>query len=203
MKNLPGLAILGLLLLIGISPGHAAPHTFFANLNGDNENPLIVTAGDGTAKIIFDDTAHTLSIDVTFVNLTSFPTAAHIHCCIGLPGNLGVATMSPSLTGFPIFTRHGAYSQVFDTTLASTFNTPFIDLNGGTVAGAEAALLAGLWSRQAYFNIHTTFQPGGEIGGFLTPFFVEPPILVPEPRTFGLLLLGLGALGVRGMRRSL
>jgi hypothetical protein len=42
-----------------------------------------------------------------------------------------------------------------------------VTANGGTTAGAEAALLAGLEAGQAYLNIHTTMFPGGEIRGFL------------------------------------
>ena len=41
----------------------------------------------------------------------------------------------------------------------------------------EAELLAGLW----YLNIHSTFRPGGEIRG---------QVIIPEPATLGLLLVG-------------
>jgi len=37
--------------------------------------------------------------------------------------------------------------------------------HGGTAAGAEAALVGGLAAGQAYFNIHTSPFPGGEIRG--------------------------------------
>jgi hypothetical protein len=60
------------------------------------------------------------------------------------------------------------------------------------VAGAEAALFAGMNSGTAYLNIHTNLFPAGEIRGFLT--------LVPEPG-LGLLLLGSGALLAFARRR--
>jgi hypothetical protein len=59
-------------------------------------------------------------------------------------------------------------------------------LHGDTAAGAEAALALGLANGEAYFNIHTTVVPGGEIRGFLHA--------VPEPRTLSLLGLALGML---------
>jgi len=56
-----------------------------------------------------------------------------------------------------------------------------------------------LQAGQAYFNIHTTFVPGGEIRGFLVP---EQTAGVSEPHA--LALLSLGALGMllRGRRRT-
>jgi CHRD domain len=38
---------------------------------------------------------------------------------------------------------------------------------GGTPAGAEAFLLAGLAAGEAYYNVHSTVFTGGEIRGFL------------------------------------
>jgi hypothetical protein len=84
----------------------------------------------------------------------------------------------------------GTYHQTFNTGLASTWNPTFVTAQG-SVAAAEAALAASLAAGTAYFNIHTSFAPGGEIRGFLT---------VPEPTT--ILLLGLGLMGLAGIRRT-
>jgi hypothetical protein len=67
-------------------------------------------------------------------------------------------------------------------------------LAAAELGGAEAALAAGLAADEAYFNIHTTAFPGGEILGFLTD--------VPEPGTFALLATGVLALALRRRARS-
>jgi hypothetical protein len=76
--------------------------------------------------------------------------------------------------------------------LASSYNPAFITAHGGTVAGAQAAFVAGLLSGQTYLNIHTTQFPGGEIRGQLQP--------VPEPAT--MLLLATGIFGAAGTLRK-
>ena len=51
--------------------------------------------------------------------------------------------------------------------MASSYNPAFITAHGGTVATAEAALIAGMVGGQSYLNIHTTGNPTGEIRGQL------------------------------------
>jgi hypothetical protein len=81
---------------------------------------------------------------------------------------------------------------LFDLTLTSSFNGSFVTANGGSAAGAESALAAGLASGQAYFNIHTSTYPGGEIRGFFAP--------VPIPAAVWLYVSGL--LGLIGVARG-
>lgn len=163
----------------------AAPIYFDATLSGAAENPPVVSPGFGTATVILDPVAHTLRVIVSFSDLVGTTTAAHVHCCTAPPNNVGVATQTPSFAGFPLGVTAGSYDSTFDTTLASTFNAAFLNNNGGTPAAAEAALLAGMLAGNAYFNVHTSFRPGGEIRGFLAQ-------RVPEPST--VLLVGLGML---------
>ncbi len=157
-----------------------APITYFAELTGPNESPPNASPGTGLAYVTIDTAAHTLGIHVAFSGLTGTVTAAHIHCCTATPlaGTVGVATMLPTFAGFPSGVTAGTYLNTFDTSLTSTFGSAFVTANGGTAAGAEAALAAGLAQGRAYFNIHTTQFPGGEIRGFLTP--------IPEPGTMAL-----------------
>lgn len=163
----------------------AAPIRFDAVLSGAAENPPVVSPGFGTATVILDPVAHTMRVIVSFSDLVGTTTVAHVHCCTAPPNNVGVATQTPTFLGFPAGVTAGTYDSTFDTTLASTFNASFLTNNGGTPAGAEAALLAGLLAGNAYFNLHTSFRPGGEIRGFLVQ-------RVPEPST--ILLVGVGML---------
>jgi hypothetical protein len=65
----------------------------------------------------------------------------------------------------------GTYDQTFSLSDSAFYNPAFV-MNpmfnpSGTIAGAEAALIAGLESQMTYFNIHTVNNPGGEIRGQL------------------------------------
>jgi hypothetical protein len=167
---------------------------FSTILLGANENPAVVTPGKGTALVTYDSAAHKLSVQATFSDLIGTTTVAHIHCCTDAPNNIGVATYPGTFPGFPVGVTSGSYSGQIDLTEATSFTTNFLNnFGGGTVAGAEAALIQGLYDGKAYFNIHTAFRPGGEIRGFLTP--------VPEPGAYSLGMLTLSALFAAYRRR--
>jgi hypothetical protein len=185
-----------IVLLWTAGPSQAVPITFVASLNGPSESPPNASPGTGSAIVVFDTVAHTLEVDVTFSGVLGTTTASHIHCCTAAPGvgTAGVATQTPSFTGFPLGVTSGTYTHTFDTSLTSTFNAPFVTANGGTAAGAEAALLAGALAGTEYLNIHTQVVPGGEIRGFLTR--------VPEPSSLALLGAGLAALAGTAWRRQ-
>jgi hypothetical protein len=78
-----------------------------------------------------------------------------------------VATTTPTFAGFPLGVTSGTYSTTLNLTQASSYNPAFITANGGTTAGAEAALAAGFANGTTYLNIHTSAFPGGEIRAFL------------------------------------
>lgn len=175
----------------------ATPILYSTSLSGAAESPPNASPGSGTAMVTYDPLAHTLALNAIFADLLGTTTAAHIHCCTATAGTgtVGVATPTPSFPGFPLGVTSGSYSHLFDLTDTASFNAAFVTANGGTAAGAEAALATGLASGSAYFNIHTSFVPSGEIRGFLTPSSV------PEPATLSLLGLGLGALVAAGRKR--
>ncbi len=145
----------------------AAVTTYSATLSGANESPANASPGSGSTTLFYDDAAHTLRVVVQFTGLTSGTTASHIHCCTAPPGNTGVATTTPTFPGFPLGVTTGTYDNTLDLTSASSWNAAFISSHGGTPAGAEAALAAGLAGGQAYLNVHTSNFPAGELRGFL------------------------------------
>jgi hypothetical protein len=177
-------------MLFGVSQVHAAPIVFTADLAPE----IGGTSGTGFVTVMLDPVAHTLQVDATFSNLTGVTTVAHIHCCVDPPGIVGVATYPTTFPGFPAGVTNGSYSSpLIDLTDSASFTAGFRNnFGGGTNAGAEAALLTGLLTGRAYFNIHTSFSSSGEIRGFLAP--------VPEPGVLTLLAVGLCATLSRGRR---
>ena len=190
---------IGFALLLGVPAVQA--QTFTTTLSGANENPPNATTGVGTAFVVLNTTAHTLRVNASFAGLAGNTTAAHIHCCVAPPGNVGVATTTPSFVGFPLGVTSGAFDQIYDMTQATTWNAPFIAANGGTPAGAEAALVAGIAAGQAYFNIHTGAFPAGEMRGFLALQLPAGEIPTLSEWMMGALALLLAAVAWVAMRK--
>jgi CHRD domain/PEP-CTERM motif len=186
--NLIGL-MFTVLVLFGVAK--ADQLTFTATLTGNQEVPPTGSPGTGNAVVTVDTVTNIMSVNVTFSGLVSPTMIAHIHCCQPPGVNAGVATTVPTFPGFPTGVLSGSYSQTFDLTNASSFNSAFVTAQGGTVASARAALITGMVNGLSYFNIHTATFGGGEIRGQLQ--------LVPEPTT--LLLLSTGVIGAVGAIR--
>jgi len=158
---------------IAPAASQAAPQAFVGFLLPGNESPPTNSSGTGTAIVILDPAANTMRVSVVFSGLTSGVTAAHIHCCQATPGanaNIGVATTTPTFTGFPSGVTSGTYDNTFDLLQASSYNPAFIAgalVPSHTAAGAATVLSNGIQNNLTYLNIHTTNNPGGEIRALL------------------------------------
>jgi len=173
---------------------HPATLTYLAVLSGPNESPVNASPGTGRGVITINTITNMMEVAVQFQGLTGTTTASHIHCCTAAPnsGTAGVATQTPSFSGFPLGVTSGSFDQFFDLTLAATYNAAFIPAGGVSVA--ESTFLAGIAAGDAYLNIHTTAFPSGEIRGFLVP--------TPEPVTFLMAGAVLAGLGIRRRSRA-
>jgi membrane-associated protease RseP (regulator of RpoE activity) len=201
MKHAAAELLLALLLVVIAPISQASIIVFTESLSGPQESPANASPGTGFATVTLNTTANFLRVVVTFTGLSGTTTASHIHCCTPLPGvgTAGVATTTPTFTGFPLGVTSGSYDSdnifdYLDLTLASSYNPAFVTAQGG-VAGAEAALIAGMLAGDTYLNIHTTAFPGGEIRGFL------PAAAAPEPTTIALLGIGLAGFAVSRRRK--
>jgi hypothetical protein len=157
-----------LALAIAIAPTAAccaADQLFFGYLNGANESPVpVVSAGTGFALVTYSPNTMMMRVQVSFAGLTSGTTASHIHCCFSPPTTTTAiaATTTPFFPGFPTGVTAGTYDNTFDMTMASSYSAAFVTAQG-SISAALNALLVGMTNSTAYFNIHTTNFPGGEI----------------------------------------
>jgi len=148
---------------------------YWASLSGPAESPPNTSPGTGKALVTIN--GNNMRVQATFSGLvpltsTGLPsgtTASHIHAATATAGTgtAGVATTTPTFTGFPSGVQAGTYDHTFDMTQTSSYNPAYITANGGTAASAFIALKAAIAAGKSYLNIHSNAFPGGEIRGFL------------------------------------
>jgi CHRD domain/PEP-CTERM motif len=189
---------LAALALAAALPAAAQQMSWEASLTGAAEAPPNASNGLGYALVTVDLGLQTIEIDASFSGLTGVTTVAHIHCCTAQPGAgaIGVAVTPGTLPGFPAGVSSGTYNATIDLNAPASYTAAFLASSGGTADAAFDTLIAGFDGGTAYFNVHSSAFPGGEIRGFLAP--------VPEPQTYALMLAGLAvvAWAARRQRRG-
>jgi hypothetical protein len=124
------------------------PPTYSATMNGANEVGPKAVPGTGTATIVKNGTTYTYTI--TYSGMTGNLTGAHIH--------------APAATGV-----NAQVKVPFDVTGAGTSGTltgTFTGTNDATISPDSLDKL--MTSGNAYVNLHTATNPGGEIRGQLS-----------------------------------
>ncbi|HYD54371.1 MAG TPA: CHRD domain-containing protein [Gemmatimonadaceae bacterium] len=136
-----------------------APLVWTATLAAANEvaTTPVVSSGSGTATFTLEGTTLRYAIDVA--NLTTTPTASHIH-------------LAASGVNGPIIINFFPAGTTVPTALTNaTFASGSIDLSLGNVATQANTTISGdslrklLDGSQVYVNVHTSRFAGGEIRG--------------------------------------
>ena len=123
----------------------------------------------GSARVVANIYADgKLNLRGEFKNLNGTTTMAHIHAVTAVANveTSNPATTLPSLVGFPIGVHDGKFDITLDLKNATSFNSGFINANGGSVYNASNVLVNAIADGHAYMNIHTLVYKGGEIAGF-------------------------------------
>lgn len=157
MKHPAGICGLALLALLALAPSASAQVVnMVATLNGSEEVPGILTGALGSAEVGVDTAAREIAVTLRVFNLPSPATQAHIH--VGGPGLAG-----PVVLDFPatIVGQTGDFTMVFRLGLAAFRARPANGIN--TLDDVIQAIVGG----NAYVNVHTQANPGGEIRGLL------------------------------------
>jgi CHRD domain len=159
--------------------GLANADEYSARLSGFNvtgglnaETGAILTDGAGTLQLELDKKSQTATYTLTFSNLSSAVTQAHIHFGkVHVPGGIIVwlcQTMTkPSPVGALTPFCPTAGGTVSGTITAASVVSPGTSppANQGVMAGDFDAFTDALVSDTAYANVHTANFPAGEIRG--------------------------------------
>jgi hypothetical protein len=128
------------------------------DLTGYQENPDISTTGTGSFKATIDDTAQTITYELTYSGLEGGAAfAAHIH--------FGKRAVNGGVSAFLC----GGGDKPACPAMAGTVNgvVDAADVIGpagqGIAAGEFAELVAAMRAGHSYVNVHTPTWPGGEI----------------------------------------
>jgi hypothetical protein len=155
-KLLSACALMVALGLVYASDASAQVVNLRATLSGGEEAPnLVLTGAVGSADVSVDLASRDISVTLRVFNLATGTVAGHIH--VGAKGVAG-----PVVLDFPIVTgQTGDFNQTFRLGLSGFHPRPEIGIN--TLDDVIQAITGG----NAYANVHTSQNPGGEIRGQL------------------------------------
>ena len=159
--------------------GEADDQVYTAYLTPDAETMEVTSNADGDA-IFFINADGQMEFEIIVVDIQDV-TAAHIH--LGMPGEDGPVVATLFMGEF----------STNDVGVLANGTIAAGDLQGDLEGSSLGTLIAEIEAGNAYVNVHTTSNPGGEIRGQLVP--------VPEPGVFGLLgMTGFALLRHRSRR---
>jgi hypothetical protein len=154
--------VLGALLVASLAVASGGKKNLKAgDLVGYEENPDISTAATGSFKVTLDDSAQTLSYELSYAGLEGDVQQAHIHfgkrainggITVFLCSNLGNGP-----AGTPACPASGTVSRTVGVADILAPGTQGIE------AGNYAELAAAMRAGHTYANVHSTKWPSGEI----------------------------------------
>jgi len=146
----------GALALVLATQASAQVVTLTATMNGGEETPVLNTGMVGTAEVSVDLANREVVVTLNVFNVPTATSAGHIH--VGAAGIAG-----PVVLNFPA----GVVGRTGD--FAMTFRLGERDFVARPAQGINTLddMLQAIVNGNAYVNIHTTQNPGGEIRGQL------------------------------------
>jgi hypothetical protein len=180
-------------VMMATAPAYAAT-TFTSRLSGLSEVPTPNnSAGSGTATAAFFNANNSIRLTGRFQNLTGLSLLGHLHCCASTTANGAQAIDFSENPGFELGVRSGSFDLIYDLLDSTTYTAAFLAASGGTALGARDRLLSNFNNGLGYFNIHSTVFRGGELRGQLAG--------IPEPASWGMMIVGFGFAGGAMRRR--
>jgi len=152
--------VAAVLALVACGGSSTPSSTNFASVSmiAANEVPPKTSAGTGNATYTVNGT--TVHYKVTYNNLSGPPTAAHIHA--GTP----TTNSGPVVVPFTLpTTANGIIEGDFTAANIAAGSKDGVTVNAGDLNSLLAAFKAG----NAYTNVHTAANTGGEIRGQILP----------------------------------
>lgn len=156
-KTRRSISVLVVLLLVFVATatvaaqGHGPVDNFRAHLTGGEEVPAVETNAQGQAVFQFNNDASSLNFGLIVANIEDV-VAAHIHCApAGVNGPVGVTLFSGGPTSDSGVLANGTITEP--------------DPGNGCQWTSLGEVQAAIESGDAYVNVHTLENPGGEIRG--------------------------------------